>query len=82
MSNTKGKKNPSSSTVDMIESLGFSNDVDQHTRIGMSASDLKEEKMRERPSFLQLKSNYGWKSAMVTSLTTYFPHYTLSKPGT
>lgn len=82
MKNIKGEEYSPSSTVDMIESLGFSNDVDQHTRIEMSARDLKEEKKREGPSFLQLKSDYGWKSAMITSLTTYFPHYTLSKPGT
>ncbi|KAI8880225.1 hypothetical protein K501DRAFT_255421 [Backusella circina FSU 941] len=33
------------------------------------------------PSLLQLKSEYGWKHAIIQSLVHYFPHYKLKKSG-
>jgi hypothetical protein len=33
------------------------------------------------PSLLKLKSEYGWKHAIIQSLIHYFPHYKLKKSG-
>ncbi len=81
MNNNNNKDTHSSTFIEMNEDSQCSHYIEQQTtEIEKSAtSDIEFD---EGPTFRQLKSDYGWKHAILTTIMTYFPHYTLNKSGT